>query len=76
MVKEFLDLPPRELPTNSRYVCYHALNLAGTPEPVQMQVCDCGKNAVCMVCGYAFGCYPCDCDGIPREREPGWVPGR
>jgi hypothetical protein len=31
------------------------------PEPCEMNVCTCGKNATCPVCGHGFGCYPCDC---------------
>jgi hypothetical protein len=75
---EFLDLPPREPPTNSKYVCHHPYeyghNGAGARPPAQMMVCDCGRNAICPVCGYGFGSLPCDCDGIMVKREPGWTP--
>jgi hypothetical protein len=31
------------------------------PEAYMGDTCDCGKNFTCPVCGYGFGCYPCDC---------------
>lgn len=34
------------------------------PEAYTGDTCDCGKNFTCPVCGYGFGCYPCDCNKV------------
>jgi hypothetical protein len=74
VVKEFLDPPPREQPTGSRYVCRHESSGMADFPPARMLVCDCGANAECPVCGYSFGAWPCGCDGIVAERKRGWTP--
>ena len=32
------------------------------PESYTGETCDCGMNFSCPVCGYGFGCYPCECE--------------
>ena len=34
-----------------------------TQPAAQMNICACGKNAVCPVCGFGWGSIPCDCNG-------------
>lgn len=41
------------------------------PLPCKMQICECGVNTWCHVCGHGSGSYPCRCPGgTPRWQYP------
>ena len=34
------------------------------PARAKMTKCRCGANAICHICGWGRGRYPCDCDRV------------
>lgn len=52
----------------NKHICYHP-DVRSTqwnqPRPKSVEMtpsCKCGKRAICIVCGWGTGAWPCDCE--------------
>jgi hypothetical protein len=48
--------------TTVGHICSH--NGLSQSAPCEMESCSCGKNQRCLVCGFGFASFPCDCSRI------------